>query len=103
MNILDLAIKPIYSQVILVCFLCIILWQGLKVSIILGLSLWAIHSFMRYYYLLPKKNLKGEHVMITGGGNGIGRELAIQLAKVGTKISIAEINIAAANETKESL
>lgn len=51
---------------------------------------------MRYYYLLPKKNLKGEHILISGGGMGIGKELAVQFSKFGPKITIAELNLSMA-------
>ena len=42
--------------------------------------------------LRKKKNLANEVIVITGGGSGIGRSLALQLAKTGARIVICDIN-----------
>lgn len=38
----------------------------LKVSLFFGISIWGAYSFLRYNGLLPKKNIEGSHVFITG-------------------------------------
>lgn len=54
-----------------------------------------------YYYLeaianlvipKPKKDITDQLIVITGGGQGLGKELAIRFAKLNTKIAILDIN-----------
>ena len=44
--------------------------------------------------------LKGKAGIVTGGGHGIGRGYCIGLAKEGAKVVVADIDLAAAEETK---
>lgn len=47
------------------------------------------------YYIAfgyPEKELNTDVALITGGGNGLGRQLAERLGKMGTKIVIWDIN-----------
>jgi all-trans-retinol dehydrogenase (NAD+) len=50
-----------------------------------------------------KKNIEGQVVLITGGGNGIGRQLAIEFAKEKCNIAIVDIDINAAKKLEEEL
>lgn len=45
----------------------------------------------------PMKSLKGEIVLVTGGGGGVGRQLAIKLARLGAKVVVWDI----CNESKK--
>ena len=45
------------------------------------------------------KNLKDKVVVISGAGSGIGRALAIQMAKEGTKLALNDCNEIALKET----
>ena len=56
-----------------------------------------IYSVAKNNGYLPKKNLKGEHVFITGAGSGIGRQIAILLSKMDAKVTIVDITIILAN------
>ena len=58
---------------------------------------------MKNYGFLPKKNLKGEHVFLTGAGSGIGRYMAISLAEMGCKLSLSDINMEGLEETKKMI
>lgn len=40
-----------------------------------------------------KKNLKGDHVFLTGAGSGIGQGMAVKLGKLGCKLSLSDINM----------
>ena len=51
--------------------------------------------------LLMKKSLRNEHVFLTGAGSGIGRYMAIQLAKMGAKLSISDVNMEGLEETSK--
>lgn len=44
-------------------------------------------------------SLKGKSVIVTGGGSGIGRAAAIQLATAGSSVTIGDVNEAGAAET----
>lgn len=67
--------------------------------------------FQALYYLLeslvllfvPKKyrfkDIAGDTVLITGGGSGIGRLLAIRFAQHGARIVVWDLNLEAAKET----
>lgn len=49
------------------------------------------------------KNLKNKYIWITGASDGIGKELAIQLAQKGAKIILTARNIAKLNQVKDQL
>lgn len=51
-----------------------------------------------YKFLLPKryrkiKDLSGEVALVTGGGSGIGRLLALRLAKLGVRVVLWDVNV----------
>ena len=43
--------------------------------------------------------LEGNAAVITGAGSGIGREIALAMAREGARIAICDVNMAGANET----
>ncbi|KAF2898500.1 hypothetical protein ILUMI_07671 [Ignelater luminosus] len=49
-------------------------------------------AFVRLFIPIPPKSVKGEIVLITGAGNGIGRELAFQYASQGATVVGWDIN-----------
>ncbi|XP_073961605.1 short-chain dehydrogenase/reductase family 16C member 6-like [Choristoneura fumiferana] len=40
----------------------------------------------------PMKSLKGDVVLVTGGGGGVGRQLAVKLARLGARVVVWDIN-----------
>lgn len=48
-------------------------------------------------------DLKGKCALITGSGQGIGKEIAITLAKAGANIGVSDINLEAATATAEEI
>ena len=48
---------------------------------------------------MRKKDLRGEHAYITGAGDGIGREVALILAKQGVLLTLTDINLVSAEQT----
>ena len=53
---------------------------------------WAAYTLARERGLLPKKNVNGKHVFITGAGSGLGRAMALEFAKRGAKVTVSDIN-----------
>ena len=73
---------------------------GLPAKMALALATYALYYQVRDRGLLPfKKNLDGEHVYITGAGNGLGKKMAILMAKQGAKITVADLDFDFAKET----
>ena len=49
-------------------------------------------SFKSLIIPAPKKSVIGEIILNTGGGKGIGRELAIKFSKLGAVVVVWDIN-----------
>lgn len=63
------------------------------------LAIRGVYSALKNNGYLPKKSVQGEHIFITGGGNGIGRLMSLVLAKQGAKLTVTDINKEWADET----
>jgi len=61
---------------------------------------WSIREIT---FPLREKNLNGEVVVITGAGGGIGRLMAIRLAKNGCKLALLDVNLEAAEKVAAEL
>lgn len=67
---------------------------------IISLLLFAVFEIVRAILLIfvpasyePVKTVAGEIVLVTGAGSGLGRQLAIRLAKKQAKVVIWDINV----------
>ena len=60
---------------------------------------WAFYTFLKNNGWLPKKSIIGQHVFITGAGSGLGRLMALRIAKLGGKLSLVDLNLEGLNET----
>lgn len=49
------------------------------------------------------KDIEGQVVLITGGANGLGKEIAFQLSKLGCKIAIADLDFVNAEKTVQEI
>ena len=52
---------------------------------------------------MPKKNIRGKHVFLTGAGSGLGRLLAIRMVKKGTNLTIIDVNEKTIQQTKRMI
>jgi all-trans-retinol dehydrogenase (NAD+) len=63
---------------------------------------WGYYVFLKERGALPfKRKLAGKHVYLTGAGSGLGRLMAIKMARMGAKLSISDINERGLDETVE--
>uniref|UniRef100_A0A336MY90 Short-chain dehydrogenase/reductase 3 n=1 Tax=Culicoides sonorensis TaxID=179676 RepID=A0A336MY90_CULSO len=62
-----------------------------------------IRSIIEFFIPKPFKDVRGQLALITGGANGIGRQIAINLAKQGCKIAIVDIDYDGAKKTANEL
>ncbi|XP_058451312.1 17-beta-hydroxysteroid dehydrogenase 13-like [Malaya genurostris] len=67
-----------------------VIWYGLPILV--------IHIFRKF---VPSKlkEVSGQTVLITGGGNGLGRALALDFASRGCNVIVVDIDLAAAERT----
>ena len=59
------------------------------------------YVFLKEWGFLGKKKLDGDHVFLTGAGNGIGRLMAIRFGKLGCYLSLSDVNMQGLEETKQ--
>jgi 2-polyprenyl-3-methyl-5-hydroxy-6-metoxy-1,4-benzoquinol methylase len=67
---------------------------------ILFIILYAFSAFLKKTGMWFKKSIRGKHVFLTGAGSGLGRLVAIELAKLGAKLTIVDINEKTCQTTK---
>jgi all-trans-retinol dehydrogenase (NAD+) len=72
----------------------------IDVIIFLGNSIGYIIQAMYYLFVgYPRKSLEQEIVLVTGGGGGLGRLLALRFIKLGSKVVLWDINQEGITET----
>lgn len=59
-----------------------------------------LESILRLFVSKPLKSLHGEIALITGAGHGIGKEIALQLSKLGVKVVLWDVNQTTCEATK---
>lgn len=64
------------------------------------LILW---SFVQNFIAKPKKDISGQLALVTGGANGIGKQMAIQLAMAKCNIAIADMDEIEGGKTVQML
>ena len=60
---------------------------------------WALEE-AKLQRMPPEKEFSRKVVVVVGGGSGIGREVAVQIARRGGHVVVADMNAAGAEETK---
>jgi 2-polyprenyl-3-methyl-5-hydroxy-6-metoxy-1,4-benzoquinol methylase len=67
-------------------------WTSKRNLLFLILGLWAIYTYFKEKGWLPKKSIVKKHVFITGAGSGIGRLMAVRMAKMGALLTLVDLN-----------
>jgi NADP-dependent 3-hydroxy acid dehydrogenase YdfG len=71
--------------------------------LVLFAGLWALYTWVKNMGWLPKKSVNKKHIFLTGAGSGLGRCVAIRLAKLGACLSLVDLNLAGLEETKRMI
>ena len=67
-------------------------------------ALWALYTVAKENGKLPfKKDVKNKHIFLTGAGSGLGRLMALKFAKLGAKLTLADINEQGLKETSQQI
>ncbi|OWR40948.1 hypothetical protein KGM_215703 [Danaus plexippus plexippus] len=80
------------------------IYEGVVVTlevIVLIIKMYATWFYRMYKFFVPNepKSVKGEIVLITGAGHGMGREMALSFAKLGSIVVCVDINPTSNEET----
>ncbi|XP_050546359.1 uncharacterized protein LOC126908386 isoform X2 [Daktulosphaira vitifoliae] len=70
----------------------------LGIILIIPAIMWAI---LKKLVETPKKNVRGQVIVITGGGRGLGRELCLRFHRLGAKVACVDIDIKCARKTAD--
>jgi len=73
------------------------------VGVVGGIAMVMVMALYQIIEKAPKYNLKGKHVVITGGSSGIGFATALHLIKLGCSVTILARNKEKLSEAKEQL
>ena len=63
------------------------------------LSSYAAYQYVKANGIGNKKGVAGDHIYITGAGSGIGKLIAKRMASLGANVTIADIDMEAAEQT----
>lgn len=87
-------VMPIYRWILVVTDLIYLLGKS---------TLIMLESMYRFIKPVEKKSLNGHLALVTGTGHGIGKELAVQLAKHGVRVVCCDINEESNKKTVEGI
>jgi len=81
-----------------------LVWMPIKMLLIILVLVIPVTLKGIYRLIVPNpKCIKGKLALVTGGGNGMGRAIALELASKGANVAIADIDIKAAQRTAEEI
>lgn len=71
----------------------------LLIEIVSALAEW----LFRLVFPVKAKSLAGETAVVTGAGHGIGREVALQVGRLGTRVVCWDIDVGGCEETADEV
>jgi all-trans-retinol dehydrogenase (NAD+) len=70
----------------------------------LTLIFWGVVFYTIYFYIAyRRRDLKGKRALITGGGSGIGRLMALKLAQKGVRLVLWDVNTAGLDKVRSEV
>lgn len=57
----------------------------------------------KYLFRSKEKDLSGQVVLVTGGANGLGKEMCKKFARLGCKLAVADLDLANAEKTVKEI
>lgn len=70
--------------------------------LLLGLGLITVFA-LKYFFATQPKDLTGQTVLVTGGANGLGKELCMRFARLGCKLAVADLDLDNAKKTVKEI
>lgn len=89
--------KTIFSQITAIVNLC---FEVIYIAIILIFAL--LQEIFKLIYT-EKKSVRGKLALVTGGGRGMGRSVALKLSKLGCRIAVVDIDESTAKSVAEEI
>jgi len=81
-----------------------LVWVPIKVLLIILILIIPVTLIGIFRLIVPNpKCIKGKLALVTGGGNGLGKAIAHELASKGANIVVVDIDIKAAQRTAEEI
>lgn len=63
------------------------------------LSFWSLAKICVQSFVRKRKNISEQLALVTGGGNGLGRQVCLKLAQEGCNVAVVDIDYEAAEQT----
>lgn len=76
---------------------------GIYFTFTLELIVLFLNCFVNLFKSKELKSVKGQLALITGGANGIGRDIGLKLAALGCNVAIVDIDLENAKKTVEDI
>jgi len=81
-----------------------LVWVSLKTMLLVLILIIPVTLKGIYRLIVPNpKCIKGKLALVTGGGNGLGKAIALELASKGANVVVVDIDIKAAQRTAEEI
>ena len=95
--------EPTYSYGDYVIFYSTFVYRVTQILLYCGYDYIIKLLRLPFWWYFKPKNIGGQLALVTGGGNGLGREIALRLAKEGCNIVIVDLDLRGAQNTAKEI